>query len=133
MSDEYVDVLPYCLRMHEHASERSVAIVVGRLTDLPAIENKLLAGFVVSQILLLQQPLGADVTEAQVAVVALRGRDNEPIAEFSWLPQGEPMDAISLAEQLVPNTKNKLHLFATGPSEGWISVIGEANWSQADD
>ena len=133
LSDDYVEVLPYCQRIHEQASERSVAIVVGRLTDLPAIENKLLAGFVVSQILLLQQPLGADVTEAQVAVVALRGRDNEPIAEFSWLPQGEPMDAISLAEQLVPNTKNKLHLFATGPSEGWISVIGEANWSQADD
>ena len=66
------------------------------------------------RILLLQQPLGADVTEAQVAVVALRGRDNELITEFSWLPHGEPMDAISLAEQLVPNTRNKLHLFATG-------------------
>jgi hypothetical protein len=133
LSDDYVDVLPYCLRMHEQASERSVAVVVGRIADLPAIENKLLAGFVVSQILLLQQPLGADVTEAQVAVVALRGRDNELITEFSWLPHGEPMDAISLAEQLVPNTRNKLHLFATGHSEGWISVIGEGNWSQADD
>ncbi|MFG3596510.1 hypothetical protein [Bradyrhizobium sp. RDI18] len=133
LSDDYVDLLPYCLRMHEQASERSVAVVVGRIADLPAIENKLLAGFVVSQILLLQQPLGADVTEAQVAVVALRGCDNELISEFSWLPHGEQMDAISLAEQLVPNTKNKLRLFATGHSEGWISVIGEANWSQADD
>ena len=53
--------------MHEQASERSVAVVVGRIADLPAIENKLLAGFLVSQILLLQQPLGADVTEAQVS------------------------------------------------------------------
>jgi hypothetical protein len=133
LGDDYVDVLPCCLRMHERASERSVALVVGRIAYLPAIENKLLAGFGISQILLLQQPLAANVTEAQVAVVAFRGRDNEPIAEFSWLPHGEPIDVISLAEQLVPNTRNKLHLFATRQSEGWTSVIGEANWSQVDD
>jgi hypothetical protein len=134
MGGDYADELPYCLRIHERASEQAVAVVIARLADLPAIENKLLAGFAILRILLLRDPIDPDVTEAQVAVVATRDRgDNEPITSFQWLPQGEPLNAISLAEQLVPNAKSRLHLFAAAESEGWCSVRGETNWGQVND
>jgi hypothetical protein len=134
LGDDYADELPYCRRIHEIVAEQAVAIVIARITDLPVIENKLLAGFAVSQILLLRDPIDPDVTQAQVAVIAVRGRrDDKLITNFRWLPHGEPLDAISLAEQLVPKAKNKLHLFATAETEGWCSIVGETNWSHADE
>ena len=133
LGDDYAGELPWCLRVNEDVAARAVAVVVAPLADLPAIASKLLpcSGFGnISRVLLVREPVDADVTGAQVIVIAERGGSGDYIPDFQWLPDGEPLDAASLASRLVPNAENKLHAFASAESEGWCSIAGEANWSQ---
>ena len=134
---DYADRPPLCLRIHERISKDAVGIAVARLVDLPIIENKLFpgCGFAsILRVLLPQCPAEPDVTDAQVVIIAARGqRDWSDFATFRWLADGESLDAVSMASRLVPYAKNRLHLFATAQSDGWNSIIGEANWSQADE
>jgi hypothetical protein len=134
---DYADRTPFYLRVHERVANGAVGIVVARLVDLPVIENKLLPGCGfdgIARVFLLRDPIDPDVTDAQVIVVATRGqRDIEDLASFQWLPEVEPLDAVALALRLVPDAKSRLHLFASAESDGWNSIIGEANWSQADE
>lgn len=134
---EYADRSPRCLRIHERVSEDAIGVAIARLVDLPVIENKLLpgCGFAsISRVLILQQPADPVVTNAQVVVIATRGaRDSSDLADFQWLTGGASLDNVSLANRLVPDAENKLHLFATAESDGWNSIIGEANWSQTDE
>jgi hypothetical protein len=137
LGDDHADKLPRCLRIHERVSEDAFAIVVARLADLPIVENKLLPGFgfaSISRVFLLRNPHGADVTDEQVVVIAtLSGRSVDRLPDFQWLPDDDPVDADTLALRLVPDAKNKLHVFAAAESEGWCAIVGEANWSQADE
>jgi hypothetical protein len=135
--EDYADRAPLCRRIHERVSKHAIGIAIARLVDLPVIENKLLPGCGFdsrAQVLLIKDPADPDVTDAQVIVVATRGqRDIEDLASFQWLPDGERLDAVALASRLVPDAKSRLHLFASAESDGWNSIIGEANWRQADD
>jgi hypothetical protein len=137
LNDDYPDELPPCLRVNELIAEDASAIVITRLIDLPIVVNKLLpyCGFdCPSRIMLAQDPNSRDVTNAEIVMVAVRGQKRFDLPEnFAWPPIGEPIDINSIVAALVPDVENKLHIFASDETEGWSSVIGEANWSQADE
>ena len=137
LSEDHADRLPRCLRIHERVSEEALAVIVARLADLPIVANKLLPGFGfanVDRVFLLRYPGDPDVTDEQVVVVSARSRrDAARLPDFQWLPDEELVDADSLALRLAPNANNKLHVFAPADAQGWCSLVGEANWSQADE
>ena len=135
LGEDYEGEVPWCLRVHEQVAKQAVAMVIASLVDFPIIAGRLLpsCGFEnISHVFLVRQPLGADVTGAQVIVIAERGAGGDPISDFRWLANGESLDDEYLASRLVPNAKNQLHAFAATTSDGWCSVVGEANWSQSD-
>jgi hypothetical protein len=134
---DYADRPPLCLRIHERVSKDAIGIAIARLVDLPTIENKLFpgCGFAsISRVLIPQQPADPDVTNTQVVVIATRGQRNSgDLPKFQWVAGAASIDPASLASRLVPDAENRLHLFATAESDGWNSIIGEANWSPSDE
>jgi hypothetical protein len=128
---------PRCLRVHEDVDADSIAVVIARLVDLPVIINRLLSycGIDrVSRVMLVREPLDRDVTDAEVVVVADRGRRQfELPRDFAWPAKGEPIDGISIATRLAPHSSNRLHLFAPRKCDGWSSVIGDENWKRIDE
>ena len=119
----------------DYVAAKAVAVVIASLSDFPIIANRLLpsCGFEnISHVFLVREPLNADVTGAQVIVIAARGAGSDPIPDFQWLANGESLDDAYLASRLVPIAKSKLHAFASAPADGWCSIVGEANWSQSD-
>lgn len=135
LGENYAGEVPWCLRVHERVAVKAAAVVVAKLADFPIIASRLLpsCGFEnISHVFLVREPVDADVTGAQVIVIAERGVGGDQIPDFQWLPDGESLDDGYLASRLVPNAKNKLHAFASAPSDDWCSIVGEANWSQSD-
>jgi hypothetical protein len=138
LNEDYVDRPRYSQLVHDLVAEEATAVVVARLADLPVIENKLLPllGFPgPCRVLLVREPIGWDVTDAEVIVIAQRGAATST-TDFRWLSSIESFDVVSTAELLVPDAKQKLHLFAqerSVGSGGWYSVIGMANWSHDDE
>src|SRR5207253_4800999 len=115
--------------------DEAIALVIARLADLALIENKLLPvlGFShVSHVCLVRVPPHADVTGAEVLIVAHR-KQTEFAINFTWLAESEALDAKTLAERLIPDPGRKLHLFAPEhsdeSSDEWISIVGKANWA----
>jgi hypothetical protein len=137
LSEEYADKLPSCLRVHQRVSDDAVAIVMARLSDFPIVKDKLLPGCGfggISRLFLAREPNSADVTDAEMVIVAARAqRAAVRFRDFQWLRDGGPLDAASLACRLVPEARNKIHLFARADTVGWEPILGEANWSQADE
>ena len=135
LREDYEGEVPWCLRVHEHVAVKAAAMVITSLADFPIIADRLLpsCGFEnISHVFLVREPLNADVTGAQVIVIAARGAGSDPIPDFQWLANGESLDDAYLASRLVPIAKSKLHAFASAPADGWCSIVGEANWSQSD-
>jgi hypothetical protein len=138
LNENYIDPPRFCQLAHSLLAEEATAVVVARLTDLPLIENKLLPvlGFPgPSHVLLVREPIEANVTDAEIVVIADR-KETPTAPEFSWLSSDESLDARLVADQLAPDAKRKLHLFAQeGPVEsgGWLLVIGNSNWGHADE
>lgn len=137
LNEDYLDRPGFSQLAHDLLAQEATAVVVARLADLPLIENKLLpmCGFEgMSRVFLIREPLDADVTHAEIAVLAKRGpRDDAIKEEFEWFPRGEALDAALLWSRLAPNATRKLHLFASEKRNGWTSIIGEANWNQTDE
>ncbi len=137
LNDEYADERPPCLQVHERIAADAVAITIARLLDLPIVANEFLShcGFEQpSRIILAQDPNGRDVTNAEIVIVAVRGQPRFDLPEdFAWPSIGEPIDANSIVARLVPDAVNKLHVFASAETEGWSSIVGEANWRHADE
>ena len=74
------------------------------------------------------------ISAASVAIVAVRGRKRFDLPEdFSWPSIGERIDVNLIGASLVPDAVNKLHVFASTETDGWYSIVGEANWSHADE
>jgi hypothetical protein len=128
---------PRWARVHEVISKEAVAIVHARVSDLPVIEDKLLSrcGFgSISKVLLVHDPLEPDVTDAEIVVVAVNGSDDRAhCSEFSWSANGEAIDPVLLAERLVPDSSGRLELFAKAQRDGWLCIVGDANWSADND
>ena len=84
----------------------------------------------VSHVLLPHMPDDPNVTDATVVVVgeAAAATDTDLCAP-EWFSPGEPLDVHTLADRLVPNAKNRLHLFASAETEGWCSLIDQTNGS----
>jgi hypothetical protein len=135
LGEDYAGEVPWRLRVHERVAVKAAAVVIAKLADFPTIASRLLpsCGFEdISHVFLVREPVDADVTGAQVIVIAERGVGGDHIPDFQWLTDGESLDDGYLASRLVPNAKNKLHAFASAPSDGWCSILGEANWGQSD-
>jgi hypothetical protein len=128
---------PLCLNFHQRVAKDAVGIVIARMVDLPMIENKMLpgCGFAsISRILIPHAPLSPDVTDVPVLVIATRGRpQNLCVETFDWLPHDQVIAPVSLAAQLAPNAKNRVHLFAPAKLEGWCTIRGDANWEPTDE
>jgi hypothetical protein len=139
LSEDYVAEPGFLRLARELLAEEAVAVVVARLADIPLIENKLLPilGFsYVSHVCLVRVPMHADVTGAEVLIVAHR-KQMDFTTNFTWLADTEALDAKAVVERLVPDAGKKLHLFASEEShqssDGWLSVAGKANWGQSDE
>ena len=139
LAEDYVAEPEFLRLARELLAEEAVAVVVARLADIPLIENKLLPilGFsYVSQVCLVRVPMHADVTGAEVLIVAHR-KQADFTTNFTWLADAEALDAKAVVERLVPDAGKKLHLFASEEShqssDGWLSVVGKANWGQSDE
>jgi hypothetical protein len=139
LSEDYV-ADPKFLRLgSELLAEDAVAVVIAQLADIPLIENRLLPILrfsYVSQVCLVRMPLHADVTGAEVLIIAHR-KQMDFTAKFTWIAESEELDAKAVVERLLPDAGTKLHLFASeephGSSGGWLSVVGNANWGQSDE
>jgi hypothetical protein len=111
-------------------SNDGYAIAVVRLADIGKVERLLGAfGFSqVSHVLLTHEPVDPIVTGSTVVLVGERAVTNgiDPHA-LQWLAPGQPLDVHDLAVRLYPNAKNRLHLFASAETDGWCSVIGQAD------
>jgi hypothetical protein len=117
-----------CLRVHQEVARNAIAVVRARLADLPIVENKLLPGCGfdgIADVILLRMPSGPTITEAEVMVIGRRSYDNST-ADLDWLP--EDLDVQALMSRIVPDAKNRLHLFAAEETEGFSCVLGDANW-----
>jgi len=136
LGEDYAGEVPWSLPGHARVDAKAAAMVVVSLAEFPVVETRLLpsCGFEnISSVFLVREPVDADVTAMQVIVIAERGVGGDYIPDFQWLPDDEPLDAASLASRLMPDAKNKLHAFASAKSDGWCSIVGEANWSQVDE
>ncbi len=123
---EYPSDAVRCLRIHHHIAAKAVVVVRGRLADLPVIENKLLAGCgfdFISNIILVNKPIEPDVTTAEVIVIA-RHASSSIMSDLEWL---EIQDIRAFASRVAPDAQNKLHLFATEETEGYVCIVGDAN------
>lgn len=132
---DYSDRPPLALRMKDSIAPDAVAVVVARMADIPMVENKLLPrwGFDrIARVLLLRQPAQPDVSREEVVVVAVREGWAEDQIGIDWLSEDEAIDPTRLASRLMPDANSKLHLFAAGQSDGWLSIVGDANWSDSD-
>lgn len=139
LSEDYVAEPEFLRFAREILAEEAVAVVIARLADIPIIENKLLPilGFsYVSQLCLVRVPMHADVTGAEVLIVAHR-KQTDFTTNFTWLAGSEALNAKAVVQRLVPDAGKKLHLFASEEfhqsSDGWLSVVGKANWGQSDE
>jgi hypothetical protein len=128
---------PRCLKVGEAIADNAVVIVVATLSDLPVIQYYFLPYFgfegITPRLLLPQSPAGPEVTEAQVLIVAERPSGNRArLSEIVWPTEGETIDPLTLAAQLVPDARKKLVIFASEGTDGCQSIVGDANWDQAD-
>jgi hypothetical protein len=137
LREDYDGPLPECLRIGENIADDAVMIVIAALSDLPVIENKLLPYFgfegISPRLFLARSPIGPEVTGEQVIIVAERGSGNRAcVFGIEWLADDESIDPLTLASRLVPDAMNKLNLFASAETDGYQSIVGGVNWSQAD-
>jgi hypothetical protein len=138
LAQHYADeaTLPRCLSLHQFVAESAIAVVITRVRDLPVIAGRLLphCGFPrLSRVLLMRRPDEPDIADAEVIVTAERGRrPDEDLA----LPQGGTWpaemsgDPTAIADRLVPNAVNKLHVFASTMLDGWQSLVGPDSWAE---
>lgn len=113
-------------------TENVAVVVVVRLSDLGVIEARLLplCGFDrPSGIILPRRPTSPDITRAEVVITA--SRPNARLRRLdadSWTEGAGPIDFASLAKRLYPDAVRRLHVFATGQTDGWHSVVSIDSW-----
>jgi hypothetical protein len=136
LQDYYEGPPPKCLGTRMIVADNATLVIIASLSDFPIIAERLIpiCGFEKPRIFLSHAPAAPEITGEQVIIVA--GRESTGRARFSeidWLPQDGAIDPLAVAMRLVPDAKNKLCLFASAEADGWRSVMGDSNWSQADE
>jgi hypothetical protein len=138
LADYYEGPRPRCLRTGQIVADKATLIVISALADFPVIANKLIpfCGFEgVAPRVFLRRPLSSsEITGEQVIIVAERGfSEQDRLNDIPWTWSAGLANLSSLATELVSDATNKLRLFASEETEGWQCVIGDNNWSTADE
>jgi hypothetical protein len=134
----YEGPLPRCLRTGQIIAESSALVVIAALADLPVVCNRLLPfcgfGGVSPRVLLGRPPLGPEITDEQVIIVAERGPSERAcLSDIAWMSPEELLNPTSLAARLISDAVKKLRLFASETTDGWQCVVGDDNWSVVDE
>jgi hypothetical protein len=138
LSDNYADgdTLKRCLPLVQalQQSDSVSVIIVARVFDLPVIVDRLLplCGFArPSRVLLARQPKSPDVTDAEIVIIAERGKVRLDLPRDGvWLDEEGTINASAIAARLYPDAARKLHVFAAARTEGWTSMIGDDSWAE---
>jgi hypothetical protein len=104
LSEDYAEDPNFVRLGRELLAEDAVAVIIARLADIPMVENKLLPilGFsCISRVCMIRIPSHADVTDAEVILIAHR---EETVfgATFTWMANGEEFNARAAVERLLP-------------------------------
>jgi hypothetical protein len=134
----YEGPLPLCLRTGQIIAESSALVVIAALADLAVVCNRLLPfcgfGGASPRILLGRLPVGPEITDEKVIIVAERGpADRAYLSDMAWLSPGELLNPTSLANRLIPGAAKRLILFASETTDGWHCVVGDDNWRTVDE
>jgi hypothetical protein len=111
--------LKRCLPLDQIMEADAALIIAAKISDLPAITDVLaIYGFKrPSRVLLARRPDGADVTDAEVFIIAERGVIDFSEPEDGWLNDA---DAVEIAEQLYPGeSSSSLLVFGSTEADGW--------------
>jgi hypothetical protein len=127
-------MLERCLPLFQLIEDSAAAIIAARISDVPAIENKLLplCGFSrLSRVLLARRPASPDITDAEVIITAQRGEMRLSAPEDDmWLDDAGPIDAVKVAVRLCPAASRRLHVFAPAQTDGWRCLVGDDSWAE---
>jgi len=101
---------------------------------VPVIENKLLplCGFRrLSRVLLAQRPTSPDITDAEIIIMAERGKMRlSPPEDGGWLDDAGPIDSLAIAARLCPDASSRLQVFAPAQADGWRCLVGDDSWAE---
>jgi hypothetical protein len=116
---EQEKTLRRCLPLHQVMVQDVAVIIAAKISDLPAITDVLtIYGFKrPSRVLLAGRPAGADVTAAEVFIVAERGDVGFREPEGGWINGDDPVE---IARQLYPGeSSSSLLVFGSTEADGW--------------
>jgi hypothetical protein len=119
------------LPIHRIVNDDAALVVAARECELPVVVNKLLdlCGFDRPCDILLVQPVTSrKITEAEILVIAKRGRARVDLPEGAWLGDKHALQPLEVAGQLCPDANRRLHLFASAQSQGWCCVPSDDAW-----
>jgi hypothetical protein len=125
--------LPFCLRYSDIVAQSAAMMMMARVGDLPRLADKLsLWGFTrFKAIYGLAQPTAPDLMNVDAIAICERGSFDLFKPLLDWPAEKDPL---KLAESLLNQVAGRrVHLFAQSETPGWESVVGEANWSEAND
>jgi hypothetical protein len=115
-----------CGRSYQRCSDNAIIVVVAPVHAIPTVKLWLLEGFAEPRFFLIERSSLPEITNARVIVVAIRGKDSNPQTNGIVL-DGE-IDLRGLVEQIAPEAKTRLQVFADDEHPGWQVLIGDANW-----
>jgi hypothetical protein len=112
------NTLRRCLPLHQVIVQDVAIIIAAKISDYPAITDVLaIYGFKrPSRVLLAGRPDGADVTAAEVFIIAERGDVGFSEPEGGWLNGDDPVE---IAQQLYPDVSSSLLVFGSTQADGW--------------
>jgi len=126
--------LARCLPLQRLTAHGAAAIIMARMSDVPVIENKLLplCGFRrLSRVLLAQRPTSPDITDAEIIIMAERGKMRlSPPEDGGWLDDAGPIDSLAIAARLCPDASSRLQVFAPAQADGWRCLVGDDSWAE---
>ncbi len=126
------DALSAAYRVNELIAHAAIAVCVTELHNYPVVADLVLpySGFkYVKKVYLLERPSSAEVSDAKIAIVATRSGSQE-LPNINGVWDSEKHDGKTLAVQLAPNARSKLHVFASQASPGWECLVGDDAWSE---
>lgn len=124
--------IPTCLEYMDEMETDSALVLRGNLCPLLSLvtvmQSQTRLG-IWAKACIEVQPSSPDISNSVVLLVLARGNIKLAPMTRKW---GTEIDAASAASKmLLAVTGRKVHLFASKQTEGWESVLGDANWATA--